>query len=305
MKRKTKRSKLRYKLRSKSRSKKIIKRKSKLKTYDYGLSNSKSDYSEIEISIMNKLVDILRKYEKVEMINEKDRENILEETFKVLKILNLPIHTDKLFTDSIILIWYIIQIPDSKEDIKLLIYLILKKIKPQYSEVEISIMSNLLYILEKYEKTETIYVENILIETVKTLKRLNLSIPTYKLFTDSIILIWYITQIPDSKEDIKILIYEILKKVKPQYSDLEISIMSNLLYILEKYEKIETITTYVENILEETVKALESLNLPIPTDKLWIEKEHIGILNWYITRIPDSKKDIKFLLAMILEKANP
>lgn len=76
---------------------------------------------------------------------------------------------------------------------------------------------------------------------------------------------------------------------------------------VRKYEKVELITNEDDrkNILNETVKAIQLLKIKIPTEKIWIDKGNVGLLNWYITQLSDEKKDIRMLISKILKKANP
>jgi hypothetical protein len=71
--------------------------------------------------------------------------------------------------------------------------------------------------------------------------------------------------------------------------------------ILRKYET-KKITK--KDVWKETVNVLKTMNLPEPVDEFWT-KNDVGIINWYITQIPDSKKDIKYSIAQILSTANP
>jgi hypothetical protein len=71
--------------------------------------------------------------------------------------------------------------------------------------------------------------------------------------------------------------------------------------ILRKYE---TNKITKKDVWKETVNVLKTMNLPEPVDEFWT-KNDVGIINWYITQIPDSKKDIKYSIAQILSTANP
>jgi len=128
------RSRIKSKIKSKRRYKSRPKRRYKQKQYDYGLSNSKSEhYTDDEISIMNRLVTILRNYEKVELITNEDRKNILNETVISMQLLKIKNPTEKIWTDKGnigLLNWYITQLSDDKKDIRMLISKILKKANP-------------------------------------------------------------------------------------------------------------------------------------------------------------------------------
>ena len=71
--------------------------------------------------------------------------------------------------------------------------------------------------------------------------------------------------------------------------------------ILRKYE---TNKITKKDVWKETVNVLKTMNLPEPVDEFWT-KNDVGIINWYITQIPDSKKDIKYSIAQILSTTNP
>jgi hypothetical protein len=71
--------------------------------------------------------------------------------------------------------------------------------------------------------------------------------------------------------------------------------------ILRKYE---TNKITKKDVWKETVNVLKTMNLPEPVDEFWT-KNDVGIINWYITQIPDSKKDIKYSISQILSTVNP